>query len=39
MIELFSGMSEEIMGELAELQISLRPGTRLSIEPNQSTTG
>ena len=28
MIELFSGMSEEIMGELAELQISLRPGTR-----------
>lgn len=28
MIELFSGMSEEIMGALAELQISLRPGTR-----------
>jgi len=34
MIELFSGMSEEIMGELAELQISLRPKAWLNSSPD-----
>jgi hypothetical protein len=39
LIELFSGMSEEVVSELAEFQISLRPGMRLNAQPDHSTTG
>jgi hypothetical protein len=39
LIELFSGMSEEVVSELAEFQISLRPGIRMHAKPDHSTTG
>jgi len=39
LIELFSGMSEEVVSELADLQISLRPGIGLNAGSDHSTTG
>lgn len=39
LIELFSGMSDEVVSELADLQISLRPGIGSKAGPNYSTTG
>lgn len=39
LIELFSGMSEDIVSELAEFQISLRPVARSRALPDHSTTG
>ena len=39
LIELFSGMSEDVVSELAEFQISLRPGLCLTASSDHSTTG
>ena len=36
---LFSGMSEDVVSELAEFQISLRPGLCLTASSDHSTTG
>ncbi|BBB08944.1 helicase-related protein [Sphingopyxis sp. EG6] len=39
LVELFSGMSEDVVSELAEFQISLRPGICLNAQSDHSTTG